>query len=177
MRAYKVLSDGRSEFTGSRWPLPVGESPGEWLHADGPPQLCVNGIHACTADQLPQWLGAEVWEVELAGEIVTTEAALVASRARLVRRVARWDAESQKRFARDCAARAAAAARDYPDGGEIAAAVERFAERGQAAAAGYWTAVLAGESCAGRRCGAEYDGAFAQERTAQARWIAAELSL
>ncbi len=177
MRAYKVLSNGRSEFTGFRWPLPDGETAGEWLHAAGSPQLCLNGIHACTVDQLPQWLGAELWEIELGGEIVTTEAALVASEARLVRRVSRWDDDAQKRFARDCAERAHASVRAYAAGAELVAMIERFVERGLAPAAGYWTALLAGESATGSRAGEAYDAAFAHERAAQARWLADELSL
>jgi hypothetical protein len=177
VRAYKVLSNGRSEFTGVRWPLPVGRTPGEWLSASGTPQLCVNGIHACTVDQLPQWLGAELWEIELGGEVVTTEAALVASRARLVQRVSRWDDDAQKRFARDCSERAHASADVYAAGAELVAMIERFVEGGLAAAAGYWTALLAGESATGRRAGTDYDAAFARERAAQARWLAEELGL
>jgi hypothetical protein len=177
VRAYKVLSNGRSAFTGFRWPLPDGEMPGDWLSAAGPPQLCVNGIHACTVDQLPQWLGVELWEIELGGEIVTTEAALVASRARVVRRVGGWDDDAQKRFARACFERADTIARAYEAGAELVATIELFVERGLAAEAGYWTALLAGGSATGRRAGAAYDLAFAQERIAQARWLANELSL
>jgi hypothetical protein len=80
VRAYKVLIDGRSGFTGWRWPLPDGDGPGEWVLASGTPELCVSGIHACTVDQLPQWLGEELWTIELAGEIVHSDAALVASK-------------------------------------------------------------------------------------------------
>src|SRR5579859_316080 len=68
VRAYKVLSGGRSMFTGSAWPLPDGDAPGQWVQADGPVGLCTNGIHASSVDQLPQWLGDELWEVQLDGE-------------------------------------------------------------------------------------------------------------
>src|ERR1700761_4910024 len=105
MLAYKVLRDGRSEFTGWRWPLPEPGQPGEWVHAAGPIALCVNGIHAASTEQLPHWLGTEIWEIELGGDVVRDEAALVASRARLVSRVDAWDEAMQQRFAEMCADR------------------------------------------------------------------------
>ena len=68
MRAYKVLNNsGRSDFSGSYWPLPEPGQPGEWVVAEGESRLCQNGIHATTVDQLPHWLGMELWEIELAG--------------------------------------------------------------------------------------------------------------
>ena len=91
VRAYKVLIDGRSGFTGWRWPLPTGDEPGEWVSATGPLELCVNGVHACTVEQLAQWIGEELWTIELGGEILEAEAALVAARGRLLGRVAAWD--------------------------------------------------------------------------------------
>src|SRR5579875_39911 len=87
VRAYKVLHEGRSLFTGSPWPLPAAGQAGDWVEAGGPPALCVRGIHAASTEQLPHWLGMDLWEVELGGEILEHEAALVASRARPVRRV------------------------------------------------------------------------------------------
>jgi hypothetical protein len=46
-----------------------------------------------------------------------------------------------------------------------------------AAPAGYWTAVLAGESDTGRRAGRDYDEGFLRERTLQAQWLRRELQL
>lgn len=178
MRAYKVLRDGRSEFTGVLWPLPAGGQPGEWVSANGQLGLCTNGIHASTVDQLPQWLGNEIWEAELDGEVLKTEPALVASRARLIRRVQEWSTEAQLAFSHDCAQRARALAARYPVGKEIfTGKVEPFAERGMAAAVGYWTALMSAESATGRRGGPDYDAAFARERAAQAAWLRATLRL
>jgi hypothetical protein len=171
-RAYKVLGDGRSRFTGWEWPLPQGDAPGAWVHASpGPVALCANGIHACTVEQLPQWLGDELWIIELDGELLRTEAALVASRGRLVAPVGEWDAGRRRAFAQDCAQRA----RQGGDGGPVLAVIERMAAAGAAAPAGYWAAVLAGERVAARRDGPDYDAAFAGERARQAEWLAAEL--
>jgi hypothetical protein len=175
VRAYKVLIDGRSGFTGWRWPLPDDGGPGEWVVASGSPELCFNGIHACTVDQLPQWLGEELWTIELGGEVVRTAAALVASKGRLLGRVEAWGATAQAAFGQDCAQRAHQAAIEGPSSSPLLAAVNQLAAAGRAGPAGYWAAVLAGERASARRSGPAYDAAFAEERAAQGRWLATEL--
>ncbi|MGZ4184812.1 MAG: hypothetical protein ACXVFQ_10070 [Solirubrobacteraceae bacterium] len=176
MRAYKVLIDGRSGFTGWRWPLPDDGAPGDWVVASGTPELCVNGIHACTVHQLPQWLGEELWTIELAGEIVRTDAALVASKGRLLARVEAWSGTARTAFGQDCARRAHEAAIEGPSSSsQLLAAVNQLAAGGRAGPAGYWAAVLAGERASATRTGPKYDAAFAQERAAQARWLETEL--
>ena len=177
MRAFKVLIDGRSGYTGWRWPLPDGETPGEWVHATAsePLELCVNGVHACTVGQLAQWLGEELWRIELGGEILETDAALVAARGRLLGQVPGWDQTARKAFAADCAGRARQLVAGWAAGEPLLASVERFAAGGRVGPASYWTALIAGERAAGRRDGPEYDAAFARERAAQAQWLQAEL--
>lgn len=188
MRAYKILSDGRSQFTGWRWPLPARGRPGEWVSATGPLSLCNNGIHASTVNQLPQWLGDEIWEIELDREVLRTEPALVAARARLVRRVEEWNEEAQLAFCHDCAGRACGvvgrnlagrnlAGRNVAGREILTGKIEPFAGRGMAAAVGYWTALLAGQGATGRRAGPDYDAAFAAERAAQAEWLRRALRL
>ncbi|MGC8512081.1 MAG: hypothetical protein ACP5P1_03445 [Acidimicrobiales bacterium] len=128
--------------------------------------MCANGFHACTISQLPYWIGSELWEVDLAGDIVDAGVSLVASRARLVRLITGWDQAARIDFATDCAARAARFAGDSP---AVVDFITRVAERGAVGEAAYWSAVLAGETVAGRRSGELYDGAFAAERAEQAR--------
>jgi hypothetical protein len=178
IRAYKVLNDGRSAFTGWAWPLPSGETPGEWVQATGQIGLCVNGIHASNTAQLPQWLGDEIWEVELDGEILRVDPALVATRARLIRRVQEWNEPARMAFCEDCAHRARGIATRSGAGTEIyEEKIAPFTVRGMAAAVGYWTALLTGEAATGQRAGTEYDVAFAAERDAQAVWLRRELDL
>ena len=177
MHAYKVLNGGRSEFTGLQWPLPAAGRPGQWVHANGPLALCVNGIHASTTEQLPHWLGAEIWEIELDGDVVVADAALVASSARLVRRIDAWDELARRRFAQACLERACAIAERYPAGEGLVDNVRYAINSAAAAPAGYWTAVLAGESDTGRRAGRDYDEAFLRERAIQAQWLRRELDL
>jgi hypothetical protein len=177
MHAYKVLKDGRSEFTGWRWPLPAADAPGEWVHAEGPIALCVNGIHASTPEQLPHWIGTELWEIELAGDILDDEAALVASQARLLRRVDAWDEPMRGRFAEMCLQRARELADDFPAGTGLVTKVEHTLSWAGAAPAGYFTALLAGERDSGARAGRDYDAAFLRERSRQARWLSEQLKL
>ena len=100
MIAYKFLRrDGIGVFSRFAWP-----PPGEWVEAPVVP--CRSGIHACRVADLPLWLGRELYEVELAGEIVEERTKVVASRARLVRRLDAWDDALRDAYTRDCADRA-----------------------------------------------------------------------
>ena len=82
MIAYKfLLADRIGPFTGFRWPV------GEWVEAAGV-DPCLRGVHACRIRDLPVWLGPELWELELAGDVTEQERKLVATRGRLTTRVA-----------------------------------------------------------------------------------------
>ena len=107
MIAYKFLRDGRvGPFSGVRWP-----APGEWLHgAPGGGRTCEGRVHACRAEDLPEWMDAELWRVELDGDIAVDCGKLVADRGRLVERIGTWDAEFMAAFAEACTLRARDAA-------------------------------------------------------------------
>jgi hypothetical protein len=177
MVAYKVLVRGRSCFTGWSWPLPDGERPGEWVEANGQLELCVNGVHASSATQLPQWLGEDLWRIELDGEILETRAALVARRGRLLGRVAEWDLGARQAFGQACADRALRLTEASSEVDHLLEAVPRFARLGKAGPAGYWAAVLAGYRESGEWAGGGYDDAFTRERSLQGSWLALELGL
>lgn len=105
MRAYKFTADDAvSVFTRFPWPVPARGNPGAWVDAATTAKVCETGVHACRAADLPYWLGRELWEVELGGDVVEAPYKLVASRGRLLRRVAGWP-ELERPFAEDCAAR------------------------------------------------------------------------
>ena len=108
MNAYKFLRPGRvGPFSGMGWP-----TPGEWLHAGagGGGRACEAQVHACRAEDLPDWMDAELWRVELDGDVRVDCGKLVAERGRLVERVATWDAEFMAAFAEACTLRARDAA-------------------------------------------------------------------
>ena len=109
MIAYKFLRrDGTGAFTRYPWPLP-DDGAAAWVEAPVVP--CRSGIHACRVGDLPLWLGRELYEVELAGEIVEERTKVVGSRARLVRRIDAWDDAARAAYTRNCADRAHALAR------------------------------------------------------------------
>jgi hypothetical protein len=102
--AYKfLLPGGTSVFTRFAWPLPNG-GPGAWVEA--PAEPCRSGIHACRPGDLPFWVGRELYEMELDGEIIEHGMKVVAQRGRLVRWLEAWDDELRDAYTRMCADRA-----------------------------------------------------------------------
>jgi hypothetical protein len=170
--AYKFLNrDGSSFFTGFRWPA------GEWVEADGPLGYCANGIHACRLDDLPHWLGQELWLIELDGETLTAADSLVARRGRLLERVDAWSAGVAQDFADACGQRAMSLAVESPSAAERAGDSVANAANGAVAAAAYIAATVAGEAGSGARAGSLYQSHFLSERTRQASWIRDHLAL
>jgi hypothetical protein len=167
-RAYKCLRPGRvGAFSGHSWPI------GEWVES-GDAVLCVRGVHACRLEDLPYWLMQELWEIELEGEVRKERRKLVAERGRLGRRVERWTPAAAVAFAEACAVRARERA-ERASGeradrlSELAADAAANAAKGEAALVGYIVARAA-----------EVDtgvAGYAEERQAQARWLASELDL
>jgi len=161
--AYKFLRPDRTgPFTRYPWP-----GDGEWVEAPVVP--CRSGIHACRVGDLPLWLGRELYEVELGGEIVEERTKVVASRARLVRRVAAWDDVLRAAYTRDCADRAhALALAADPPLSAWDAVVEPSVREGPA---------LLGFVAA--RIAEERDGpaAYGVERARQVAWLTSRLGL
>jgi hypothetical protein len=158
--AYKALRAGAvSPFTGFHWYV------GEWVEAAASP--CVSGVHACRLRDLPYWLGPELWQLELDGEAIATEYKLVAERARLVRRVERWDRAAYGALAEDCSRRILALAAAHPDDARlrrIAGDGETLLARGSFPLLPFFAAVAA-EQAGGL-------SARRAERLRQADWLA-----
>src|ERR687897_238023 len=90
MIAYKFLdAGGVAPFTGFRWPV------GEWVEAHCV-ERCHEGIHACRVRDLPMWMGRELWEIELEGEVIEQERKVVARPGRLARRAPRARVAKQR---------------------------------------------------------------------------------
>ena len=168
MIAYKFLgANGAARFSGFTWPLPEPGNSGPWVSAA--PALCATGIHACHVDDLPYWIDAELWRIELDGEVAEGTHKIVALRGRLLERVDAWNDETMSGFSAACAERALALAVPSPELCGYADDTAVFAEAGKPAVAGFVTARLA--ELAG---GAE---GYETERAAQARWLAKHLDL
>lgn len=185
MIAYKFLAaDARAPFSRCSWPLPAG-GPGAWVDADaGPLDPCRNGVHACAPVDLPYWIAAELWQVELAGEQMAGPQSLVARRGRLLRRVDAWNADNAHAFAEHCRARAEAFVTELPHrhgaaataelldcGAQYLATVRACLDAGNHAVCSFAAAmaftVLAPSPAA----------AFSAERAAQGEWLRERLGL
>jgi hypothetical protein len=100
--AYKFLRTGRvGPFSEFRWP-----QSGVWVRAEGEPASCRTGVHACRVDDLPWWLGEELWEIELDGEVEVHEHKIVAPAGRLRSRVDAWTPDCANEYGEACAWRA-----------------------------------------------------------------------
>jgi hypothetical protein len=173
--AYKFLADtALSRFSETRWPLPGGAQPGEWLRVSGPISPCLNGIHAMRAQHLPFWLDQQLWEIELDGALIEGESMLVAQRGRLLRRIEAWDASGWNAlcaFARErCAANVARVTEVAPNELERArffvAEVDSFLALGAYPTAVYVAAVAAHVASA-----LAPEAAYRAERAEQARFL------
>jgi hypothetical protein len=161
--AYKFLDDGAvGPFTGFRWTV------GEWVDAGGV-DPCLEGIHACHVDHLPVWLGRELWEIELDGDVVEQERKLVAPRGRLTRRIDSWNELVADEFGRFCARRTRERVGFLPVLSGYAGDVDRFVVQRRIPIAGF----------AAARAAEQRDGpaAYEEERHAQAAWLAERLGL
>lgn len=153
-------------FVGFRWPLPDG-GPGAWVEAPVAP--CRSGIHACRLADLPFWVNDVLYEIELDGDIVEEPTKVVASLARLLRRVETWNEDLRASYTRMCADRALELARSaslplY----DWEAAIEPVVPEGPALLG--FVAARIGERVAG-------DAAYDAERARQADWLARRLNL
>jgi hypothetical protein len=163
MIAYKFLDEeGVAPFTGFRWPV------GDWVEADHV-DPCSGGIHACRVRDLPIWMGRELWEIELDGEVVELERKLVAPRGRLLRRVSEWNDELLEGFARFCAGRTRERVGFLPILSGFVGDVDRFVAQRRFPITGF----------AAARAAELRDGpaAYELERLVQAAWLAERLGL
>lgn len=104
MKAYKFLNDdGLGVFSQFAWPLP-GDGPGEWVESEVEP--CRAGIHACRPVDLPFWVAATLYEIELDGEVEERQVKVIGPRGRLIRRIKAWDGPVREAYGQMCFSRA-----------------------------------------------------------------------
>ncbi len=161
--AYKFLNEGGvGPFTGFRWPVD------EWIEAEAA-EACRAGIHACRIHDLPIWMGRELWEIHLDGEIVEQERKLVAIRGRLIRRLEGWNGALIAEFGRFCSHRTRRSVGFLPVLSGYVVDVERMVADGRVPLAAF-----AAARAAERRDGPT---GYEREREAQAGWLAERLGL
>jgi hypothetical protein len=135
-----LLPDRRAPFSGKAWPEDG------WLEVAGPLVPCRNGVHGCRPRDLANWLGDDLWEVRLDGEIIEHDLSVVARRGRLTRRIDAWDDEARWELALHCARRAAHHAATELERAGLADAAARLAAADDPAAIG--SAARAGAAAA-----------------------------
>lgn len=176
--AYKFLGRGAvGDFGRLRWP-----APGTWFDAH---------VHAYGCAALPSWIDDELWEVELV-EPRAVNGVLLATRARLLRRLLAWNKEAARAFTLGClvSIRAAAAASTAPDGDAFVADAVDLAFGGRpegngtqpapatAPGAGAVAANLGFVASHAAGClGGDYERGFAAERDRQREWLRTRLGL
>ena len=108
MTYYKVLAaDGVSPQHGGsgKWFIPKGKRVGKWMPAIKGIRPCARGYHFVNIEQLPQWLGPTLYEIEVRGQVIHQADKSVAEQARLVRKVETWNDKNLRFYAADCAKR------------------------------------------------------------------------
>ena len=108
MTYYKVLAaDGVSPQHGGsgKWFIPKGKRIGKWMPAIKDIQPCERGYHFVNIEQLPQWIGPTLYEIEVRGQVIHEADKSVAEQARLIRKVETWNAKNLRLYAADCAKR------------------------------------------------------------------------
>ncbi len=103
MKRFKVLDPGgkcRNGGSGS-WHLPKGARPGKWM-PKVPVEPCASGYHVCSIVQLLEWLGPEVWIVEVRGKSAKESDKSVHEQGRILAPTY-WNETNARLFAADCA--------------------------------------------------------------------------
>jgi hypothetical protein len=148
---YKVLREDGSAYYGGagNWHLPKGKRPGKWMAKIEELVMCQSGYHVCNQEQLIQWLGPAIYEVEVRGETIQTIDKSVHQQARLLRKL-NWNERTARLFACDCAQRAIDKYRTDKSDARFQQAIDtarKFAE-GAATKAELWAARSAAYSAA-----------------------------
>jgi len=110
MKMYKVLDkEGKSCNGGNaKWSLPKKLDggtwqPGKWmLPIEGELSMCKNGYHLVRIDNLLEWLGERIYEVEYKGEREEGKNKVVVRECRLTRECEGWNEKTARLFACWC---------------------------------------------------------------------------
>jgi hypothetical protein len=99
---YKVLNEDGTPFWGGKgkWHLPNGNEPGKWMTPIKDLLPCKRGYHVLKPEQLIDWLGPAIFEVEVRGAQIWENGKGVVEQARLVRRL-KWNKQIERLFACD----------------------------------------------------------------------------
>jgi hypothetical protein len=186
MKYYKVLDKHGCSCHGgdAEWSLPTQNddgtwTPGEWMpEIEGELKPCRNGYHVVTLEQLLDWLGERIFEVEPGDEIVHEDNKSVTRTCRLTRECTGWNERTARLFACDCAERVLPLYEAYYDDDSPRKAIEvarRYAD-GKAAVeelTAAWEAAWEAALNASRDAGWAAAWAATEDAARAAAWAAA----
>lgn len=123
MKLYKVLNTDGSCCHGGigKWPLPHGSQPGKWLpKITDDLAVCKCGYHVLKPENLIDWLGPMICEVEVRGTPLWDGNKGVVRQARIVRVLETWDERTARLLACDYAAHVLSLwQQSYPDDNRV----------------------------------------------------------
>lgn len=95
----RTVNVAPEQWTAGTW------QPGIWREHPGPLVPGLSGLHLARPQDLPFYLGPEIWEAEADGAVVAGEFEVVTRRARITRQIQTWDDPTARAFAMDCLSR------------------------------------------------------------------------
>lgn len=113
-RYFTVLDEDGTSLHGGctiTWSLPTRNddgtwTPGNWMpRVEGELSLYGDGYKVGTLDQIINWLGPRIFEVEVGNEIIHDKKKSIVRTCRLLREYTNWNEKSARLFACDCAER------------------------------------------------------------------------
>jgi len=126
-------------------------------------------VHACRVRDLPYWLGPELWEIELDGDVTEQQRKVVARRGRLVRRIPAWNVELLREFTASCRAETKLRVGAIAVLSGYVRDIDRFRSGDRHGLAAF-AAARAAERSGG-------PAAYERERARQAAWLARKLGV
>lgn len=107
MKYYKVLHmQGQCMHGTGCWFLPSGKRKGKWMPKIETLKVCRSGYHLARRRNLLEWIGPEMFEVEVKpGEMIKRNSKVVVGQARLIKKMEFWNVQKARLFACDCAQR------------------------------------------------------------------------
>ena len=105
--------------------LPKDGKPGKWLPKIENIEMRESGYHAFELQRILDWINAQLFEVELSGNVVDGDKKTVAQRMRFIRKVDTWNDKTARLFACYCARDVLPIfEKEYPNDNRLRVAIE-----------------------------------------------------
>ena len=105
MAYYKFLtSEHKGEYSDYDFSeyLPKENESGAWLPTVETLSICESGYHCFEPKDILSWINAELWEVEVGGDVLKEDEKLCAQQMRFIRKIEAWNEKTARLFACWC---------------------------------------------------------------------------